>query len=88
MPAKWIDSSQEEYRADIQITGIDNLGLVSEITQLISTNLHVNMQNLNFTADSGTFKGKITVVVKNKAMIKKLIDRLKKIEGIEKVTRI
>jgi len=88
MPAKWIDSSQEEYRADIQITGIDNLGLVSEITQLISTNLHVNMQNLNFTADSGTFKGKITVVVKNKAMIKKLIERLKKIEGIEKVTRI
>ncbi|MBT8236402.1 MAG: RelA/SpoT family protein [Bacteroidia bacterium] len=88
MPAKWIDSSQEEYRADIQIIGIDNLGLVSEITQLISTNLHVNMQNLNFTADSGTFKGKITVVVKNQAMIKKLIDRLKKIEGIEKVTRI
>ncbi len=88
MPAKWIDSSQEEYRADIQITGIDNLGLVSEITQLISTNLHVNMQNLNFTADSGTFKGKITVVVKNKTMIKKLIERLKKIEGIEKVTRI
>lgn len=88
MPAKWIDSSQEEYRADIQITGIDNLGLVSEITQLISTSLSVNMQNLNFTADSGTFKGKITVVVKNKSMIKKLIDRLKKLEGIEKVTRI
>ncbi|MDH3698825.1 MAG: RelA/SpoT family protein [Flavobacteriaceae bacterium] len=88
MPAKWIDSSQEEYRADIQITGIDNLGLVSEITQLISTSLSVNMQNLNFKADSGTFTGKITVVVKNKSMIKKLIDRLKKLEGIEKVTRI
>ncbi|NND16896.1 MAG: bifunctional (p)ppGpp synthetase/guanosine-3',5'-bis(diphosphate) 3'-pyrophosphohydrolase [Eudoraea sp.] len=88
MPAKWIDSSQEEFKADIQITGIDNLGLVSEITQLISTNLHVNMQNLNFSADSGTFKGQITVVVKNKAMIKKLIERLKKLEGIDKVTRI
>lgn len=88
MPAKWIDSSQEEFKADIQIMGIDNLGLVSEITQLISDNLHVNMQNLNFSAEGGTFKGLITVVVKNKAMIKKLVERLKKIEGIEKVSRI
>ena len=88
MPAKWVDSTQEEFKADIQIMGIDNLGLVSEITQLISDNLHVNMQNLNFSAAGGTFKGSITVVVKNKAMIKKLVDRLKKIEGIEKVSRI
>ena len=88
MPAKWIDSSQEEFKADIQIMGIDNLGLVSEITQLISDNMHVNMQNLNFSAEGGTFKGTITVVVKNKAMIKKLVERLKKIEGIEKVSRI
>ena len=88
MPAKWIDSSQELFKSDIRITGIDNMGLVSEITQLISTNLHVNMQNLNFKAEGGTFTGEITVVVKNKAMIKKLIERLKKIEGIEKVSRI
>jgi len=88
MPAKWIDSSQELFKSDIRITGIDNLGLVSEITQLISDNMHVNMQNLNFKAEGGTFTGEITVVVKNKAMIKKLLERLKKIEGIEKVSRI
>ena len=88
MPAKWIDSSQELFKSDIRITGIDNLGLVSEITQLISDSLHVNMQNLNFKAEGGTFTGEITVVVKNKAMIKTLIERLKKIEGIEKVSRI
>jgi GTP pyrophosphokinase len=86
--AKWIDSTQEEFSVDIQLTGIDNLGLVNDITNIISDNMHVNMRNLNFTADGGTFKGKITLVVKNNNIIKKLMDNLKQVEGIDKVTRI
>ncbi|MGC1516029.1 MAG: RelA/SpoT family protein [Maribacter sp.] len=86
--AKWIDSSQQEYQADIELTGIDNLGLVSDITEVISDIMHVNMRNLNFSTDGGTFKGKITVVVKNKAILKKLTDSLKEISGIDKVNRI
>ncbi|SHK56244.1 RelA/SpoT family protein [Maribacter aquivivus] len=86
--AKWIDSSQQEYQADIVITGIDNMGLVSDITEVISDIMHVNMRNLNFSTDGGTFKGKITVVVKNKAVLKKLTDNLMNINGIHKVTRI
>lgn len=86
--AKWIDSSQQEYQADIELTGIDNLGLVSDITEVISDIMHVNMRNLNFSTDGGTFKGKITVVVKNKAILKKLTDSLQEISGIDKVTRI
>ncbi|MEK6154912.1 RelA/SpoT family protein [Flavobacteriaceae bacterium 3-367] len=88
MSAKWIDSSQEEFTADIQLTGIDNLGLVNEITAIISDNMHVNMRNLNFGTDGGTFTGRITVVVKNKSILKKLIDNLKRISGIDKVTRL
>ncbi|MEM7484889.1 MAG: RelA/SpoT family protein [Bacteroidota bacterium] len=88
MTAKWIDSSQEDFRVDINITGIDNLGLVNEITNIISDNMHVNMQNLNFAADGGTFTGKITLVVKNNAILKKLVNNLKQVEGIDKVARI
>ncbi|WP_281542864.1 RelA/SpoT family protein [Maribacter aestuarii] len=86
--AKWVDSSQEEFRVDIQLTGIDNLGLVSEITEVISDNMHVNMRNLNFSTDGGTFTGRITVVVKNNAILGKLIENLKHISGIDKVTRL
>ena len=86
--AKWIDSSQEEFSVDIQLTGIDNMGLVKDITKIISENMHVNMRNLNFSADGGTFKGKITLVVKNNNILKKLMNRLKQVEGIDKVTRI
>ncbi len=88
MSAKWIDSTQEEFTVDIKITGIDNLGLVNEITNIISDNLHVNMRNLNFSAEGGTFTGKITLVVKNNTILKKLMNSLKQIGGIDKVVRV
>ncbi|MEJ1223376.1 RelA/SpoT family protein [Sediminicola sp. 1XM1-17] len=86
--AKWIDSSQEEFTAEIQLTGIDDLGLVSDVTEVISDHMHVNMRNLNFSTDGGTFTGRITVVVKNNGILKKLIENLKQLKGIDKVSRI
>ncbi len=86
--AKWIDSTQQEFRSEIKLTGIDNLGLINEITEIISDEMHVNMRNINFSTDGGTFTGKITVVVKNNSILKKLISNLKKIHGIDKVTRV
>ena len=88
MQAKWIDSSQQEYTSQIILSGVDDLGLVNDVTKVISANMHVNMKSLNFSSDDGIFKGKITVVVKNKTMLKKLIDNLKKIKGIDKVSRV
>ena len=88
LKAKWVDSSQQEFTAQIYLSGIDNLGIVNNITQLISSNMHVNMKSISFESDSGVFSGKIKVVVKNNTMLKKLIDNLKKINGIEKVTRV
>ena len=85
--AKWIDSSQQDFRAVINLQGIDNLGLVSEITQEISSNLHVNMKNLNFDSSDGVFSGRITLVVKNNNILNTIIQRLKKINGIDKVSR-
>ncbi len=85
--AKWIDSSQQEFSAVIKLNGLDNLGLVSEVTKEISNNLHVDMRKISFESHDSVFQGKITVVVKNKSILKKLMDRLKKINGIDKVTR-
>ncbi|WP_228851019.1 RelA/SpoT family protein [Aegicerativicinus sediminis] len=88
LKAKWIDSSQQEYAAKISLSGIDNLGLVNEITKVISDNMHVNMKSLSFESDDGMFTGRINVVVNNKNMLQKLIDNLKKINGIDKVIRV
>lgn len=88
MSAKWIDSTQQEFTAVIRLTGIDNLGLVNEVTKVISGTMHVNMKNISFESDGGVFSGKITVVVKNNNLVKTLMDRIKKINGIEKVHRV
>jgi len=88
MAAKWIDSSQEEFATQIKLSGIDNLGLVNNITQVISSNMHVNMKSLHFETDDGVFNGTVNVVVNNKTMLNKLMNNLKKINGIEKVTRV
>ena len=88
MPAKWIDSSQRAYTSHIKLSGIDNLGLVNDITKLISENLHVNMKSISFSSDDGIFNGDIVVEVKNQTMLKNLIDKLKKINGIDKVSRV
>ena len=86
--AKWIDSSATEYRAEIKLVGLDKLGLVNQVTKEISDHMLVNIKNINFTTNDGIFNGHITVIVKNKSLLKKLIDKLKIINGIEKVTRI
>ncbi|GAA3782887.1 RelA/SpoT family protein [Corallibacter vietnamensis] len=88
MTAKWIDSSQQEFATQIKLSGIDNLGLVNNITQVISSNMHVNMKSISFESDDGVFSGKINVVVQNNTMLKKLMDNLKKINGIDKVYRV
>jgi len=87
LKSKWIDSSQEEFISIINISGIDIIGIVNEITKLISRSLNINMKKMHFDTEGNTFKGKITLKVKTKNILDKLILRLKKINGIEKVAR-
>tara|TARA_A100001234_G_C12640264_1_gene391706 strand:+ start:1293 stop:3485 length:2193 start_codon:yes stop_codon:yes gene_type:complete len=87
LKAKWVDSSQYEFSSTIQIIGIDNLGLVNKITTIISENLNINMEKMSFDTEGDTFKGLITLKVKNKNIVDKLITRLKKIKGVDKVLR-
>ncbi len=87
MPAKWIDSTQREFKAQLKISGIDAVGLVNEVTKEISNNLHIDMKKVYFDSDDGIFNGEIIVVVKNKTILDNLVQNLKKINGIDKVTR-
>tara|TARA_Y100001970_G_scaffold289317_1_gene419295 strand:- start:802 stop:3000 length:2199 start_codon:yes stop_codon:yes gene_type:complete len=87
MKCKWIDSTQHDYTSKIQIIGIDNIGLVNQITTIISENLNINMRKMSFDTEGDVFKGSITFRVKNKNIIDKLIQRIKKIKGVYKVVR-
>lgn len=86
--AKWIDSTQQEFKAILNITGMDTLGLTNELTKVISNNMHVNIQSISLSGDAGIFNGQVVVVVQNNTILKKLIENIKKIDGIDKVTRV
>jgi GTP pyrophosphokinase len=88
MIAKWIDSSQQEFKAVLKITGMDTLGLTNELTKVISNQMHVNIQSISLSGEAGIFNGQVTVVVQNNTILKKLIDNIKKIDGIEKISRV
>lgn len=85
--AKWIDSASQLYRAIINIQGLDRIGLINDITKIISSNLHVHIRSINITEEDGVFEGKISVSVKNKSQLDKIMDQLKHIDGIQKVSR-
>lgn len=86
--ATWIDSADENFETKIEISGIDQVGLVNQVTQIISNALNVDIRGINIKGDHGLFKGEITLVVKSKNHLNLVMDRLKSIEGIKKVTRL
>ena len=87
MQAQWIDSSQQEFKAILKMTGMDSMGLTNELTKVISSQMNVNIQSISLNGNAGIFNGQLTVIVSNNIILKKLIDNIKKIDGIEKVTR-
>lgn len=87
VPAWWIDSTEQEFTAELELSGIDQKGLVNQVTRVISNNLNVDIKKINFYTDEELFKGIITMRVNNKGTLKKLKEQLRKITGIEKVTR-
>ena len=85
--AKWVDSQSHEFNTKINLTGIDDIGIISQIAATISDSMNVNMNKLSFESNDGFFSGSINLEVKNKVILNKLLKSLKKIKGIDKVSR-
>lgn len=88
LKAKWIDSTQSEFQVTLNISGIDTFGMVNSVTKVISNNLHIDMKSVHFDSNDGTFTGTIVVKVKNKSILNNLVKNIKKINGIDKVSRV
>jgi GTP pyrophosphokinase len=88
MQARWIDSTKQEFKVMLNITGMDTLGLTNELTKVISNQMHVNIQSISLSGEAGIFNGQVTVIVQNNQILKRMIENIKKIDGIEKVTRV
>tara|TARA_B100000579_G_C22846612_1_gene864784 strand:- start:3288 stop:5501 length:2214 start_codon:yes stop_codon:yes gene_type:complete len=85
---KWKSAQNIEFDALIEIKGIDSVGLVSKITNIISSHMNVNMKLVNFNTDDGLFYGRINLSIKNNTHLQKVMKQILKIDGVEHVNRI
>ena len=72
----------------IYIKGIDSIGLLNEITQVISRQLNVNIRKLDIETNDGIFEGKVQLYVHDVDDVKAICDNLRKIQNIKSVTRV
>lgn len=86
--AKWNSQHLIAFLAGITIKGTDELGLVNNITKVISTQYNVNMRSITFDTDGGIFEGTIMVYVHSTEHLTQLIGKLKKVNGVSTVTRV
>ena len=88
MQAKWIDSTKQDFKVILHISGVDNKGIVNNVTGIISSSNDVFIHSINITGDEGVFDGKISVSVKNSSQLSKLIKSIQKVDGVKKIERV
>ncbi len=86
--ARWMGQESIAFLSGIKITGIDDVGIVNAITKIISQELHVNMKSIKFESHDGIFEGQIMVFVHDTKHLKRLSEKLRKIDGVINVARI
>ena len=85
--ARWQSQQLIERIAAIQINGIDNIGLVNRLTEIISKQHNVNMKSISFETDDGIFEGRIRVMVYDTEHLEQLMSKFEQVEGVQRVTR-
>lgn len=86
--ARWTSQEQIAFLAGIKVTGIDDVGIVNNITKLISMELNVNMRSISFDSNDGIFEGTIMVFVHDTRHLTDLIKKLKNVNGVINISRI
>lgn len=88
IPAQWKKPKQRlNFRTTVNIRGIDEVGLLNRITQVISNELRINILSSRFSSEGGNFSGQLKVFVHDLEHLDTLIEKLKRIHGVEQVYR-
>ena len=88
LATEWDTHKELSFLVYIYITGIDNMGLLNEVTQVISRQLNVNIRKLTIETEDGIFEGKIQLWVHDVDDVKTICNNLKKIQNIKQVSRV
>ena len=88
LKANWYTKSNVELITSLSIEGTDRVGVIDDITKIISSQLKVNMKSINVDLKDGIFKGEIELFVSDTLQLSKLIKKLQKVPNVNNVTRL
>ena len=86
--AEWTKFKKQSYLTRLLLEGFDRVGIVNQVTNIISNENNINMRSVQFETTDGIFKGELFLYIHNTEDLNNLISQLKKIKGIENVSRI
>lgn len=86
--AKWVNAESFKNRVKIELEGLDRMGMINDITQVISNAMSMDMRSMSIASNDGIFTGNINLEVKNKSQLEETIKQLKNVQGISRVKRI
>lgn len=87
LKAQWASKVEESYMVGLRITGTDRVGIINDVTKIISNELKVNMRSMAFDTIENVFEGNCTVLVHDTRHLNLLIEKLKQVPGVEQVVR-
>lgn len=85
--ARWAGQEIEEFEVQLHFTGIDDVGLVRNVTNVISSDMNVNMKAISFESNDGVFEGSVRVLVTDTEHLRHLTENLREVAGVHSVTR-
>ncbi len=86
--AKWAKNKEISFLTGVKINGLDDVGIIQKITNVVSGELKMNMRSMSIDSNDGLFEGTIMVFVNHKEELNELCFRLEKLQGIHKVIRL
>lgn len=88
LDAKWDMHKKLLFDAVIEVNGIDRIGMLNEVTQVISEELNVNIHKITLSCDEGIFEGSIELRIHDRDDVKTIMDKLKQIDGLQEIKQI
>ncbi len=85
--AKWTSQHEVAFLTGLKIVGTDRVGLINDVSKIISEELKVNMSSIAFNTDLGIFRGEIMLYVNDTRHLEMLIGKLEQVEGVVSVAR-
>lgn len=88
LPAKWVNEESFKNRIKIEIEGLDRMGMINDITAVISNSMNMDMKSMSIESNNGIFRGNINLEVRNKSQLEETFKQLKNINGVSRVRRL